>query len=117
MATAVQVNIPVPPAAVLESGRSGPAGVRVSPVCDRFLQDELVFRADADTAERMDRVVEAVRSSHPEECGSGWRPVAVDPGPWGTCFGASRGARFPGRGRSGPSGADGRRAGPLDLGP
>ena len=29
-----------------------------------------------------------VISSIPEECGSGWRPVAVDPGPWGTCFGA-----------------------------
>ena len=30
-----------------------------------------------------------VISSIPEECGSGRRPpVAVDPGPWGTCFGA-----------------------------
>ena len=29
-----------------------------------------------------------VISSIPEECGFGWRPVAVDPGPWGTCFGA-----------------------------
>ena len=29
-----------------------------------------------------------VISSIPEECGAGWRPVAVDPGPWGTCFGA-----------------------------
>ena len=47
-----------------------------------------LFRADADTAERMDRVVEVVRSSHQGECGSGWRPVAVDPGPWGACFGA-----------------------------
>ena len=28
-----------------------------------------------------------VISSIPAECGSGWRPVAVDPGPWGTCFG------------------------------
>ncbi len=54
-----------------------------------------------------------VISSIPEECGAGWRPVAVDPGPWGT----SRGAGFPGGGRSGPSGADGRPVGPLGLGP
>ena len=59
-----------------------------------MLDEELAYfgklpdRADADTAQMMDRVVEVVRSSHPEECGSGWRPVAVDPGPWGTCFGA-----------------------------
>ena len=72
----------------MEGAQSGPAGVLVSPVCDRFLREELVFRADADTAQRMDQVVEAVRSSHPRECGSGWRPVVVDPGPWGTCFGA-----------------------------
>ena len=45
-----------------------------------------------------------VISSIPEECGAGWRPVAVDPGPWGTCFGAPRGARLPGGGRSGASG-------------
>ena len=31
-----------------------------------------------------------VISSIPAECGSGWRPVAVDPGPWGTCFGTPR---------------------------
>ena len=73
---------------MLEGGPGGPAGVWVSLACDRFLWEELVFRADADTAERMDRVVEVLRNSHPEECGSGWRPVAVDPGPWGTCFGA-----------------------------
>ena len=57
-----------------------------------------------------------VISSIPEECGSGWRRVAVDPGPWGTCFGAP-GERSLGGGRPGPSGADGRPAGPLDLGP
>ena len=83
-----EVNIPVPPAAVLEGGPGGPASVWVSLACDRFLREKLVFRADADTAARMDRVVEVVRSVHQEECGAGWRPVAVDPGPWGTCFGA-----------------------------
>ena len=81
------VDIPVPEAAA-GNGSGGPGGVWVSLACDRFLREELVFRADADTAERMDRVVEVVRSSHPEERGSGWRPVAVDPGPWGSCFGA-----------------------------
>ena len=55
---------------------------------ERAYFGKLPDRADADTAGRMDRVVEVVRSSHPGECGSGWRPVVVDPGPWGTCFGA-----------------------------
>ena len=82
------LDIPAPEAAAPENGSGGPGGVSVSLVCDRFLREELVFRADADTAERMDRVVEVVRSSHPEECSAGWRPVVVDPGPWGTCFGA-----------------------------
>ena len=106
-----EVNIPVPEAAVPGGGPGGSARVWVSLACDRFLREELVFRADADTAARMDRVVEVVRSSHQGECGSGWRPVAVDPGPWGACFGApgERGSlvgevpwwgRFPGGGGS-----------------
>ena len=54
---------------------------------ERAYFGKLPDRADADTALRMDRVVEVVRSSHQGECGVGWRPVAVDPGPWGPVSG------------------------------
>ena len=79
----VSSNCPVPEEASPGGSPGGPAGAWGSLACDRFLREELVFRADADTAQRMDRVVEVVRISHPGECGAGWRPAVVDPGPWG----------------------------------
>ena len=82
------VSIPVPEV----------AWVSVSGACD--LREELVFRADADTPERMNYLVEEVRRSLPGECGVGWSPVVVDPGPWDSCFGSpgARGAAVGGAG-------------------
>ena len=85
---------------------------------ERAYFGKLPDRADADTAGRMDRVVEVVRSSHPGECGSGWRPVVVDPGPWGTCFGAPGERGYLVGGVPAPPGVmEGGAVGPLGLGP
>ena len=48
----------------------------------------------------MNYLVDGVRRSLPGECGEGWRPVAVDPGPWNSCFGApgARGSAVGGAG-------------------
>ena len=88
------VSIPVPEVVPWAGSGPGPGPDVLSLACDLALRDELVFRADADTPGRMNYLVDGVRRSLPGECGEGWRPVAVDPGPWNSCFGApgARGA-------------------------
>ena len=88
------VSIPVPEVVPWAGSGPGPGPDVLSLTCDLTLRDELVFRADADTPGRMNYLVDGVRRSLPGECREGWYPVAVDPGPWNSCFGApgSRGS-------------------------
>ena len=94
------VSIPVPEVAPWVGAGAAPAVSVPSGACDLALREELVFRADADTPERMNYLVEEVRRSLPGECGVGWSPLVVDPGPWDSCFGSpgARGASVGGAG-------------------